>query len=182
MYLFPRAWYLHSEPAARVDGLASIEVKPARTLAETLQFLRPWRQQIITVVMDLKGSPESLWLLSSLRTLISSLASNDTRFAKYIRTQTRRFYGIRNDQTFMETVNLLEIEMASRAHEDDEEKRKQKNTSLAMAVFTQKGSGKDKQKSVCRDCVTEDGCKRGGHAVFLPASCHSWQMPSLWLH
>ena len=41
-----------------------------------------------------------------------------------------------NDQTFVETLNLLEIELSSRAHEDDEEKRKQKSASLAMAAFT----------------------------------------------
>ena len=44
-----------------------------------------------------------------------------------------------NDQIFMETL-------ASKAHEGDEERRKQKNASLAIAAFTQKGSGKDKQK------------------------------------
>ena len=48
--------YLPSEPAARVDGLTSIEnvPKPARTFAEALSYLRTWRQQILTVVMDLK--------------------------------------------------------------------------------------------------------------------------------
>ena len=71
-----------------------------------------------------------------------------------------------NDQTFMETLNRLEIELSSRAHEDDEEKRKQKSASLAMAAFTQKGSGKDKPKPVCRDYMTDDGCKNGGQCSF----------------
>ena len=53
--------YLPSEPAARVDGLTSIEnvPKPARTFAEALSYLRTWRQQILTVVMDVKGNPEA---------------------------------------------------------------------------------------------------------------------------
>ena len=52
--------YLPSEPSARVDGLSAIEapVRPARTFNEALSFLRSWRQQILTVVHDLKGNPE----------------------------------------------------------------------------------------------------------------------------
>ena len=47
--------YLPSEPSARVDGLTDIEapVRPARTFAEALSFLRSWRQKILTVVNDL---------------------------------------------------------------------------------------------------------------------------------
>ena len=50
--------------------------------------------------------------------------------------------------------------------EDDEEKRKQKNASLAMAAFAQKGAGKDKAKPVCRDYMTDEGCKRGGQCSY----------------
>ena len=35
-----------------------------------------------------------------------------------------------------------------------------------MAASTQKGSGKDKQMHICRDYMTEDGCKRGGQCSF----------------
>ena len=75
--------YLPSEPSARVEGLATIEapVKPARTFGEALSFLRSWRQQVLTVVNDLGGNPEPLKLLSTLRTLISSLVASDTAFA-----------------------------------------------------------------------------------------------------
>ena len=78
---------------------------------------------------------------------------------------------LRSDQTFMETLNFLENELASRAHDDDddEEKRKQKNASLVMAAYTQKGSWKDKAKPVCRDYVTEDGCKRASYSRPMPS-------------
>ena len=51
---------LHSEPSARVEGLATIEapVKPARAFGEALSFLRSWSQQVLTVVNDLGGNPE----------------------------------------------------------------------------------------------------------------------------
>ena len=127
--------YLPSESAARVNGLGSLEapMKRARTFTETLRHLRTRRERILTVVMDLKGSPKPLQLLSSLRALVSSLVGN--AFAIY----KKHVKVIRNDQAFMETLNLLEIEMASRTHEENEEKRKQKNASLAMAVFSPKG-------------------------------------------
>ena len=75
--------FLPSEPSARVEGLATIEapVKPVRTFGEALSFLRSWRQQVLTVVHDLGGNPEPLKLLSTLRTLISSLVASDTAFA-----------------------------------------------------------------------------------------------------
>ena len=57
-----------------MDGLAETEaaVRPARTFAEALAFLRTWRQKIVTEVNDLSGNPEPLKLLSSLRALVSS--------------------------------------------------------------------------------------------------------------
>ena len=74
--------HLPSEPAAQVDGLSSIEaaVRPACAFSEALSFLRSWRQ-ILTVVHDLKGNPEPLKLLNSLKTLTSSLIAGDTAFA-----------------------------------------------------------------------------------------------------
>ena len=82
--------------------------------------------------------------------LISSLVGKDTAFAMevsqlYLNTNMK---VLCNDQTFMDTLNLLEIKLSSKEHEDDEEQRKENNASLAMAVFTQKGSGKDKAKPV----------------------------------
>ena len=40
--------YLPSEPSARVDGLTDIEapVRPARSFAEALSFLRSWREDL----------------------------------------------------------------------------------------------------------------------------------------
>ena len=55
--------------------------------------------------------------------------------------------------------------------------------SMAVAAFTQKGAGKDKAKPVCRNFMTDEGCKRGGQcasqhltsgdvsAVALPVTC-----------
>ena len=170
-----------------MDGLTSIEnpLKPARTFAEALQFLRSWRQQILTVVIDLKGYPEPLRLLSSLRTLVSSLVGSDTAFATEV-SQINRNTNVKvrcNDQIFMETLSLPQLQLASRAHDDDdEEKRKQKNASLAIAAFTQKGAGKDKAKPVCRDCMTEDGCKGGGQCAYQhPANAFAAALPSTWL-
>ena len=94
-------------------------------------------------------------MLSSLRTFISSLVSNDAAFAMKV-SQTYRTTNAKvlcNDRTFMATQPFGD-RVVFRAHEDDEEKRKQKNASLAMAAFTQKGSGKDKAKPICRDYVS----------------------------
>ena len=40
-----------------------------------------------------------------------------------------------NDQTFMETLNPLEIEMAFRAHKDDEERQKQNNANSLSYLY-----------------------------------------------
>ena len=53
------------------------------------------------------------------------LVDSDTAFAMEV-SQTYRTTNVKvlcDDQTFMDTLNLLEIELSSRAHEDDEEKR-----------------------------------------------------------
>ena len=106
--------FLPSEPSARVEGLATIEapVKPARTFGEALSFLRSWRQQVLTVVQDLGGNPEPLKLLSTLRTLISSLVASDTAFAMEV-SQIYRQTNVKtvcNDVTLLTTVDLLEVE------------------------------------------------------------------------
>ena len=153
--------YLPSEPSARVDGLTDIEapVRPARTFAEALSFLRTWRQKILTVVNDLGGNPEPLKLLSSLRSLISSLVAGDTAFAMEISQvyKTTNVKIICSDDAFLQTLDLIEIELSSRAHEDEEEKRKQKSAGVAIASLTQ-GS---KPKPLCRDYMTETGCNKG---------------------
>ena len=86
---------LPSEPSARVEGLATAEA-PAKPAGEALSFLRSWRQQVLTVVIGLRGNPEPLKLLSTLRTLLSSLFAPDTAFAMevsqiYKQTPVRRF-------------------------------------------------------------------------------------------
>ena len=53
--------FLPSEPSARVDGLNTVEtpLKAARNFAEALTTLRTWRQQVVTVVIDLGKSRAS---------------------------------------------------------------------------------------------------------------------------
>ena len=74
---------LSSEPSARVDGLTTIEtpLRAAKNFQEVLSTLHNWRQQVLTVVTDLGGNPEPLKLLSSLKTLISSIVNSDNSFA-----------------------------------------------------------------------------------------------------
>ena len=81
--------YLPSEPSARVDGLSAIEapVRLVQTFNEALSFLRSWRQQILTVVHDLKGN---LKLFKSLKTLTSSLIAGDTAFAMEVSQMHRQ--------------------------------------------------------------------------------------------
>ena len=122
--------YLPSEPMARVEGLATIEapVKPSRTFSEALAFLRSWGQQVLTVVHDLGGNPEPLKLYSTLCTLISSLVASDNSFAMEV-SQIYRQIGIKtlcNDVCLLTTIDLLEVDLASRARKEEEERRKQK--------------------------------------------------------
>ena len=62
---------------------------------------------------------------------------------------------IRNDQTFMETLNLLEMDMASRAHEDDEKRGKQKNASLAMAALRGPAAILFISRDTCSDSIAK---------------------------
>ena len=135
--------------------------------------LRSWRQQILIVVHDLKGNPEPLKLLNSLKTLTSSLIAGDTAFAMEVSQMYRQtnVKTVCTDVTFLAMLDLLEIELSSRAHEDDEEKRCQKSANVAIAASAAagKGSGKGKPttKPTCRDYLTDNGCTRGGQCSFL---------------
>ena len=73
-----------------------------------------------------------------------------------------------NDVALLTTVDLLEVELAGRAQEDQEERHKQKtaNTDIASTSFTQKGTGKSKPKAMCRDFMTDTGCSKGGHCLY----------------
>ena len=143
--------YLPSEPSARVEGLATIEApaKPARTFGEALSFIRSWRQQVLTVVNDLGGNPEPLKLLSTLRTLISSLVASDTAFAMEV-SQIYRQTNVKtvcNDVTLLTTVDLLEVELSGRAQEDEEERRKQKGSQRSFCVSCAEGRRKRKTQT-----------------------------------
>ena len=146
--------------------------------------MRSWRQQVITVVNDLGGNPEPLKLLSSLRTLISSLVSSDNAFATEV-AQIFRTTQVKNtctDQTLLQTMGMLEIELAARAQEDDEERRKRGQThhaaNPAMGATPGKGQSKEKKgagkgknegsgdKPVCTDYMKDAGCPRGDKCAF----------------
>ena len=68
--------------------------------------------------------------------------------------------------TLLTTVDLLEVELASRAQEDEEERRKQKGANVATSSYTQKGGGKGKPKPICRDFMTDSGCPKGGQHLY----------------
>ena len=164
--------FLPSEPSARVDGLADIEapVRPSRTFAEALSFLRSSRQKIMTVVNDLGGNPEPLKLFGSLRNLTSSLVAGNAAFAAEINSiyKQTNVKVICSDESFLKTMDMIEIELSSRSHEDEEEKRKQKNANVAIASFTQSQKGSGKSKPICRDFLTDNGCNKGGQCTFHP--------------
>ena len=152
--------YLPSEPSARVDGLT------ARNFQEALSTLRTWRQQVLTVVNDLGGNPEPLKLLSSLKTLISSLVNSDNSFA----TEVAQMYRATNakvhraDAALLQMMGLLEIELSARAQEDDEERRRKGHahhlsSSAAEAGAVGKGKGKNKGKSPGKDKGKNEGSK-----------------------
>ena len=178
--------YLPSEPSARVEGLTTVEapLRASKNFQEALTTLRSWRQQVITVVNDLGGNPEPLKLLSSLRTLISSLVSSDNAFATEV-AQIFRTTQVKNnctDQTLLQTMGMLEIELAARAQEDDEERRKRGQThhaaNPAMGATPGKGQSKEKKgagkgknegsgdKPVCTDYMKDAGCPRGDKCTF----------------
>ena len=163
--------FLPSEPSARVDGLSTIEapLKAAKNFQEALTTLRTWRQQVLTVVTDLGGNPEPLKLLSSLKTLISSLVNSDNAFA----TEVAQMYRTTNvkvhctDASLLQMMGLLEIELSSRAQEDDEERRRRGqahhlSTTSAEASAVNKGKGKSKGKSKTKDEGQKGKPAKGG--------------------
>ena len=178
--------YLPSEPSARAEGLTTVEapLRASKNFQEALTTLRSWRQQVITVVNDLGGNPDPLKLLSSLKTLISSLVSSDNAFATEV-AQIFRTTQVKNnctDQTLLQTMGMLEIELAARAQEDDEERRKRGQThhaaNPAMGTTPGKGQSKEKKgagkgknegsgdKPVCTDYMKDAGCSRGDKCTF----------------
>ena len=178
--------YLPSEPSARGEGLTTVEapLRASKNFQEALMTLRSWRQQVITVVNDLGGNPKPLKLLSSLRTLISSLVSSDNAFATEVAQIfcTTQAKNTCTDQTLLQTMGMLEIELAARAQEDDEERRKRGQThhtaNPAMGATPGKGQSKEKKeagkgksegsrdKPVCTDYMKDARCPRGDKCAF----------------
>ena len=180
--------FLPSEPSARVDGLNTVEspLKAAKNFAEALSTLRTWRQQVVTVVTDLKANPEPLKLFNSLRILISNITSSDNAFATEV-SQMYRSTQIKTsctDRALMEFMNLLEIEMSHRGMEDDEDRRRRGQANMAasssqsppnvadaaanaVAKGGKKGKGKTKsggkgeKRTVCQEYLTDKGCPKG---------------------
>ena len=117
---------------------------------------------------DLGGNPEPLKLLSSLKTLISSLMNSDNSFA----TEVAQMYRTTNvkvqctDAALLQMMGLLEIELSARAQEDDEERRRKGHahhlsSSAAEAGAVGKGKGKSKGKSPEKDKGKEKGKNEG---------------------
>ena len=131
--------FLPSEPSARVDGLNTVEtpLKAERNFAEALTTLRTWRQQVVTVVTDVKANPEPLKLFNSLKILISNLTSSDNAFATEV-SQMYRSTQIKTtctDKALLEFMGLLEIEMSNRATEDDEDRRRRRQANMAACLI-----------------------------------------------
>ena len=109
---------------------------------------------MLTVVTDSGGNPEPLKLLSSLKTLISSLVSSNNAFATEVAQMYRTTNVIKvhcTDSALLQMMGLLEIELSARAQEDDEEKRRKGqthhvSTASAEARGASKGKGKGKGK------------------------------------
>ena len=178
--------FLPSEPSARVDGLNTVEtpLKAARNFAEALTTLRTWRQQVVTVVTDLKANPEPLKLFNSLKILISNLTSSDNAFANEVSQKYRSTQIIKTtciDKALLEFMGLLEIGMSNRAREDDEDRGRRgqanmaasssqspPNADNAAANAVGKGGRKGKGK-------TKDGGKRKENC--LSGISHRQRMP-----
>ena len=112
--------YLPYESSARVDGLTAFEapLRASENFQEALTTLRSWWQEVITVVNDLGGNPEPLKLLSSLRTLISSLVSSDNAFATEVAKISYFLHSRCTDEPLLQTMAMMEIELAAHAQED----------------------------------------------------------------
>ena len=90
----------------------------AATYSPALTILRAWKQDILTVVLDMGADPEPAALLSSiLRSLLSHLIRRDSLFAD----EVVHLESVANTKTHCSDGNLLtliaqlEIELSSRA-------------------------------------------------------------------
>ena len=199
--------FLPSEPSARVDGLNTVEtpLKAAKNFSEALTTLRTWRQQVVTVVTDLKANPEPLKLINSLKILISSLTSSDNAFATEV-PQMYRSTQIKTtctDKALLELMGLLEIEMSNRAREDDEDRRRRSQANMAASSSQSphdaanaaasavckggtKGKGKPKdggkgeKRTVCQEHLTDKGCPKGDQSSCSPQK--GWEVSKMWCH
>ena len=100
-----------------VEATMRAELRNSR-LPERVQFLAI--QKNAATVSDLLSLTFQTYLPSGPAATVNGLISIEAP-VKPARTLAMKV--ICNDQTFMETLNILEIEMTSRAHEDDEERR-----------------------------------------------------------
>ena len=145
-------------------------------MREALTTLRTWRQQVVTVVADLKANPEPLKLLNSFKILISNLTSSDNASATEV-SQMYRSTQIKTtctDKALLEFMGLLEIEMSNRAREDDEDRRRRGQANMAApssqsppdaanvaANAVGKGGKKGKEKAQGWRKKREEDCMSG---------------------
>ena len=175
--------FLPSEPSARVDGLNTVEtpLKAARNFAEALTTLRTWRQQVATVVADLKANPEPLKLFNSLKILISNLTSSDNAFAIEV-SQMYRSTQIKTtctDKALLDCWRSKCLTEQGKMMRIEEEEVKPTwlphhlNHLLMLQMLPQmlrkerkgkpKGGGKGEKRTVCQECLTDKGpgCPKG---------------------
>ena len=162
--------FLPSEPSARVDGLNTVEspLKAAKIFAEALNTLGTWRQQVVTVVTDLKANPEPLKLFNSLRILISNLTSSDNAFA----TEVAQMYRSTQIKTSCTDRALMEDRRrrgqanmaASSSHSPPDAANAAAN---AVGKGGKKGKGKSKsggkgeRRTTGQEYLTDKGCPKG---------------------
>ena len=109
---------LPSETSARTRAIARVEapLPVARTYNQALSVLRAW----ITVALDMGADPEPATLLSSLRSLRSSLIRHDSSFANEV-VHLVHLESVASTQThcsgdnLLTFIALLETELSSRA-------------------------------------------------------------------
>ena len=113
---------LPSETSARTRAIARVEapLPVARTYNQALSVLRAWNQDVLTVALDMGADPEPATLLSSLRSLLSSLIRHDSSFANEV-VHLVHLESVASTQThcsgdnLLTFIALLETELSSRA-------------------------------------------------------------------